>query len=122
MRRAAPPSRRVLAAALCAAAMSGCATHAPSPAPPPVARCDFASCGMDAASLVKITADAIGKPATAVSILQAEQQFSGAVLIWRADVAGRQYDCKEGRGAKDHAVHYVDCRPSSDKGPLKAFP
>ena len=89
---------------------------------PLAARCSFAACGEDPASLVKVTASAVGAAPGSVTILQSERQFSGAVLVWRAAAAGRRYDCREGRDARAPTrVHYVDCRVSTD-GPLKAFP
>lgn len=116
-------ARRLAALLICAAALSGCITKTPVAvnAKPP-ATCAFATCGMDAASLAKVTADAVGTTPDKIGITQVEPQFAGAVLVWRAAVAGKPYACKEGRDPKDHVVHYVDCQPSTETGPLKAFP
>jgi hypothetical protein len=88
-------------------------------APPP---CAFATCGTDKPSLAKATASAVGVALEKVAIVEAEPQFNGAVLIWRATVGAKTYVCKQGRDPATGAVHYVTCLPSRDTGPLKAFP
>ncbi|MHB8285098.1 MAG: hypothetical protein ACYDD1_10520 [Caulobacteraceae bacterium] len=103
--------------------LAGCANHALTPTavhtPPP---CAFATCGTDRPSLAKATASAVGVELEKVAIIEAEPQFNGAVLVWRATVSGKTYACKQGRDPATGAVHYVTCLPSRDTGPLKAFP
>jgi hypothetical protein len=86
------------------------------------ASCAFATCATDMPSLARITASAVGTGLEQVAVVEAEPQFNGAVLIWRATVAGKTYVCKEGRDPATGVVHYVTCQPSRDTGPLKAFP
>jgi hypothetical protein len=104
-------------------ALTGCASHAPASlavhAPTP---CAFATCKTDTPSLAKVTADAVGAQLRQVAVIEAEPQFNGAVVIWRATVAGKPYVCRQGRDPATGSVHYVTCQPSHAKGPLKAFP
>jgi hypothetical protein len=110
-------------AALVVFGLSGCASRAPAPlafhAPPP---CAFATCKTDTSSLAKVTAVAVGADLHQVAVIEAQPQFNGAVMIWRATVAGKPYVCRQGRDPATGSVHYVTCQPSHDKGPLKAFP
>ncbi len=108
--------------ALATLALAGCASPHPRlgrPTPPP---CPFATCGSDASSLARLTAGQLGVRPDQVQVAELQPQFAGAVLVWRAHALGRTYDCREGRDPRSGAVHYVDCRPSSDKAGLNAFP
>jgi hypothetical protein len=125
MRRAAQLQRAVIAwAAVGAVAygLAGCATRGPAPQAQRAPACAFATCGTDKPSLAKATAANVGVEPEKVVVIDAEPQFNGAVLVWRATVSGKTYACKQGRDPATGAVHYVTCLPSRDTGPLKAFP
>ncbi len=110
-------------AVLTAYGLGGCAIHPPTPSALHASpSCAFATCKTDKPSLAKITAAAVGAELEEVAVVEAEPQFNGAVLIWRATVAGKTYVCKQGRDPATGTVHYVTCQPSNAKGPLKAFP
>ncbi len=109
-----------LAAAL-AAALGGCATNRTSASRRPLP-CPFETCGGDAASLARLTAEQLGEPAQAVQVAAVQPQFAGAVLVWRAHASGKVYDCREGRDPRTGAVHYVDCPTVQRQGRPQRLP
>jgi hypothetical protein len=87
------------------AALSGCASGPEA--------CGVAACGLDRASLIRVTAAQLAAPAGEIALFDIHD-YPGATTAWRARRGGRVYQCREARDAAEpERVKFVYCRPQT---------